>query len=78
MYPAGPEPLCFRAGGAWALGVGFDLSSQRPRCFKMALSLGVKKVEELLQRDRDFSTRVEIMEMNLREKSRKKYFITIA
>ena len=44
----------------------------------MTISLGVKKVETLLQRDRDFSNRVEIMEMNLREKSKKKYFITIA
>jgi hypothetical protein len=77
MYPAGPEPLCFRAGGAWAFGIGLDLTCHSPRCFKMALSLGVKKVEKLLQRDRDFSTRVEIMEMNLREKSKKKYFITI-
>jgi len=44
----------------------------------MTISLGVIKVEKLLQRDRDFSMRVEIMEMNLREKSKKKYFITIA
>ena len=44
----------------------------------MTISLGVKKVEELLHRDRDFSKRVEIMEMKLREKSKKKYFITIA
>jgi hypothetical protein len=44
----------------------------------LTISLRVKKVEERLQRDRDFSKRVEIMEKNLREKSRKKYFITIA
>ena len=44
----------------------------------MTISLGVKKVERLLQRDRDFSRTVEIMEMNLRGKSKKKYFITIA
>ena len=44
----------------------------------MTISLGVKKVENLLQREKDFSKRVEIMEMNLREKSKKKYFITIA
>jgi hypothetical protein len=44
----------------------------------MTISLGVKKVEKLLQADRDFSKRVEIMERNLREKSKKKYFITIA
>jgi len=44
----------------------------------MTISLGVKKVEKLLHRDKDFSKRVEIMEMNLKEKSKKKYFITIA
>ena len=44
----------------------------------MTISLGVKKVENLLQRDKELAKRVEIMEMNLREKSRKKYFITIA
>ena len=44
----------------------------------MTISLGVRKVEKLLQRDRDFSRRIEIMEMNLREKSKKKYFFTIA
>jgi|PlaIllAssembly_1097288.scaffolds.fasta_scaffold1020633_2 hypothetical protein len=44
----------------------------------MTISLGVKKVEERLQQDRDFSKRVESMEKNLRETSKKKYFITIA
>jgi chromosomal replication initiation ATPase DnaA len=44
----------------------------------MTISLGIRKVEKLLQRDRDFSRRIEIMEMNLREKRKKKYFITIA
>ena len=44
----------------------------------MTISLGITKVEKLLQQDRDFFKRVEIMEMNLREKSTKKYFITIA
>ena len=44
----------------------------------MTINLGVKKVEKLLQQDKDFFKRVEIMEMNLREKSKKKYFITIA
>ena len=52
-----------------------------PQRFKrepMTISLGVKKVETLLQRDKDFSKKVETMEMNLWEKSKKKYFITIA
>ena len=44
----------------------------------MTISLGVKKVEERLQQDRDFSKRVESMEKNLRETSKKKYFIAIA
>ena len=44
----------------------------------MTISLGVIKVEKLLQQDKDFFKRVETMEMNLREKSKKKYFITIA
>ena len=44
----------------------------------MTVSLGVKKVEKLLHRDKNIPTRVEIMEKNLREKSKKKYFITIA
>jgi hypothetical protein len=34
--PAGPEPFWFRAGGAWALGIGLDLTSHSPRCFRMA------------------------------------------
>jgi hypothetical protein len=43
----------------------------------MTISLGVKRVENLLQRDRDFSKRPETMEMNPRGKSKKKYLITI-
>ena len=43
-----------------------------------SISLEVKKVEKLLQQDKDFFKRVEIMEMDLKEKSKKKYFITIA
>ena len=34
MLPACPEPFWFRACGAWALGVGLDLTSDSPACFK--------------------------------------------
>ena len=44
----------------------------------MTISLGVKKVENLLQGDKAMAKKVEIMERNLMEKSKKKYFITIA
>jgi hypothetical protein len=44
----------------------------------MTISLGVKKVETLLQQDNDLARRVENMEMNLRGNSKKKYFTTIA
>ena len=44
----------------------------------MSICWGVRKVEKTLQEDKEFSTAVEIMEKNLIEKSRKKYFITIA
>jgi chromosomal replication initiation ATPase DnaA len=44
----------------------------------MTISLGIKKEEKYLQQDKDFSRWIEIMEMNLKEKSKKKYFITIA
>jgi chromosomal replication initiation ATPase DnaA len=44
----------------------------------MTLSLGVKKVESLLQSDRALAKKVEIMKRNLTEKSKKKNFITIA
>jgi chromosomal replication initiation ATPase DnaA len=44
----------------------------------MTISLGVKKVENLLQREKAMAKKVEIMERNLMEKSKKKYFITIA
>jgi transposase len=37
----------------------------------MTIGLGVKKTEKLLHQDKDFLKRVEIMEMNLREKSRR-------
>jgi hypothetical protein len=43
----------------------------------MTKSLGVKKVENLLQLDKDLAKKVEIMEMNLRDKSKKKYFIQL-
>jgi hypothetical protein len=44
----------------------------------MTLSLGVKKVESLLQSDRALAKKVEIIKRNLTEKSKKKNFITIA
>ncbi len=44
----------------------------------MTISLGIKKVEKILQEDKKFSEMVEIMEMRLRDKSKRKYFITIA
>ncbi len=44
----------------------------------MTISLGVKKVENLLQREKAMAKKVEIMERNLMEKSKKKYLITIA
>jgi len=44
----------------------------------MTISLGIKKVENLHHRDEDFSKRIETMEMTLKAKSKKKYFITIA
>lgn len=44
----------------------------------MRISPKVKKTGERLQQDRDFSERVEIMEKNLREKGKKRYYITIA
>jgi hypothetical protein len=44
----------------------------------MTISLGIIKVENLQHRDEDFSKRVKTMEMNLKSKSKKKYFITIA
>jgi hypothetical protein len=34
--------------------------------------------ENLIQRDRDLARKMELMEMNLQKKGRKKYFITIA
>jgi len=44
----------------------------------MTVSLGIRKIEELLHRDKDLARRVEAMELNLRKKGKKKYFITIA
>jgi hypothetical protein len=44
----------------------------------MSIRLRIKKVEDLRHRDKDFSKRIETMEMNLKAKSKKKYFITIA
>lgn len=44
----------------------------------MTVSLGVKKIEPLLQRDKDLAQRVEVMERNFRKKGKRRYFITIA
>jgi hypothetical protein len=44
----------------------------------MTVSLGVRKIENLLQRDKDLARRVEAMELGLRKKGGEKYFITIA
>ena len=44
----------------------------------MTVSLGVRKIETLLQRDRDLRQRVEVMELALEKKGKRKYFITIA
>jgi hypothetical protein len=43
----------------------------------MTISLGVTKIENLLQTDKDLAGRMDLIEMNLR-KGKKKYFITIA
>jgi len=44
----------------------------------MMLSLGVRKNETLLQTDRHLGQRVEVMDLALRKKGKRKYFITIA
>jgi putative transposase len=44
----------------------------------MALSLGIRKVEDLLRRDQEMAQRLEMLEKELRKGRRKKYFITIA
>jgi chromosomal replication initiation ATPase DnaA len=44
----------------------------------MTVSLGVRKIETLLQRDRDLRQRVKVMELTLERKGKRKYFITIA
>ena len=44
----------------------------------MTISYGVRKVEGLIQRDKGLAQRVEAMELNLRKRGKKKYFITIA
>jgi hypothetical protein len=43
----------------------------------MTVSVGVMKIENLFQKDKDLARRVEIMELNLRKKGKKKYLITI-
>jgi hypothetical protein len=42
----------------------------------MTISLGVKKIENLVQRDRELARRAELMETNLQKNGNKKYFIT--
>ncbi len=44
----------------------------------MTVSLGVRKIEALLQTDKDLGQRVEVMERALRKKGKRKYFIIIA
>jgi len=44
----------------------------------MTVSLGVRKIETLLQRDRDLRQRVEVMELAFGKKRKRKNFITIA
>ncbi|MBM4330177.1 MAG: hypothetical protein FJ117_02950 [Deltaproteobacteria bacterium] len=44
----------------------------------MTISFALRKIENLLQRDRGVAQRVEAMELNLRMRGKKKYFITIA
>jgi hypothetical protein len=43
----------------------------------MTISLGIRKVEKLLQRDRDFSRGIETMEMHLGKNRKKKYLIQL-
>ena len=44
----------------------------------MTVILGVRKIETLLQRDRDLRQRVEVMELAWRKRGKRKYFITVA
>jgi hypothetical protein len=44
----------------------------------MMVSLGVRKIETLLQRNKDLGQRVEVMEQYLRRRGKKKYFFTMA
>jgi len=45
---------------------------------QMTVSLGLGKIETLLQRDRNLRQRVEVMGLALGKKGKRKYFITIA
>jgi hypothetical protein len=40
----------------------------------MTVSFGVRKIENLLQRDKNLARRVEAMELDLRKKGKKKIF----
>ncbi len=44
----------------------------------MTMSFGIRKIEQLLQPDKDMARKVAAMEMALKRKGKKKYFITIA
>ena len=43
--------ICSGSGqGVWVLGVGFDLNSQRPRCFRMALMTSRSSMKLIIRR----------------------------
>ena len=60
------------------VGIGAKEIAQYFRREPMTVSLGMKKMETRLQRDRDLHQRVKVMELTLGRKRKRKYFITIA